>query len=372
MNINQMKEAIKKFRAADFSGLKDEELRAKAQKLQAKQGGFTLLELLVVITLLAALATAALVAYEGLGENAQDTAAANNIMSAESSIRNFRAVEGRFPNQWDNLTNLSGVLGTIAADGTGGDGAMRLLAPATKQFFGQWTVDAATNATWVQVARALNEVGIDELQTLQNTSTFPVDIVPNLAFNESAPNVTNPADELEFAFTPGTTPTAPVGYGDTPPTTFALSIVPSSTGADGCTAGGVDISQTFVGASLDTPESVANSAALNLINDNLDDDGCHLVLAVGFGKDVPGTTLDSRVAIAQAPTAPRTDNINPANNYARYIALFHVGSAPEDEAGESTGAIAATDILPRARLIGVVDPEGRVIDQAIAGANAGA
>lgn len=363
MNINQMKEAIKKFRAADFSGLKDEKLRAKAQKLQAKQGGFTLLELLVVITLLAALATAALVAYEGIGENAQDTATANNVISAESSIRNFRAVEDRYPNQWDNLTNLSGALGTIAVDGTGGDGAMSLLAPATKQFFGQWVVDTATaDDVWIEVARALNAVGIDELQTLQNTSTFSADIVPNLAFNESAPGVTNPADELAFTYTAGAPATVTVGYGASNPTTFALSIVPS--GAAGtCTADGVSIASTFSGTAL------TDSTALNLINDALDDDGCHLVLALGFGKDVPGTTLGSRVAIAQVPTAG-TANVNPANNYARYIALFHVGSADED--GTTPTNITAADILPKARLIGVVDPEGRIIDQAIAGANAGA
>ncbi|MDT8371360.1 MAG: hypothetical protein RQ783_05110 [Gammaproteobacteria bacterium] len=47
MNITQMKSAIKKFRSADVSVIKDDALRAKAQKLQGKQCGFTLLELLV-------------------------------------------------------------------------------------------------------------------------------------------------------------------------------------------------------------------------------------------------------------------------------------------------------------------------------------
>jgi prepilin-type N-terminal cleavage/methylation domain-containing protein len=351
MNINQMKEAIKKFRAADFSGIKDEELRAKAQKLQAKQGGFTLLELLVVITLLATLATAALVAYEGIGENAQDAAASSNLLAAESSVRNFRAVTGKYPNQWDNLANLGGETTS---------GAQSLLAPKTREFFGQWNISNATstNAVWVNVAKALNAVGIDELQTLQATSTFPSDVVPNLAFNESAPGVINPADELTFGVDGDAT------YDNATQTSIAFSIVPS--GAAGtCTIGGTTITQNFIGNAVDADnDGNADSKNLNLINDHLDDDGCHLVVALGFGKDVPGTTLDSPVAIAQAPTAG-TANVNPANHYARLIALYHLGSA------ENGTAIADGDIFPKARLIGFVDPEGRIVDQTLAGANTG-
>lgn len=356
-----MKEALKKFRAADFSGLKDEALRAKAQKLQAKQGGFTLLELLVVITLLATLATAALVAYEGIGENAQDTATANNLISAESSIRNFRAVENRYPNQWDNLANLDGdTTGVVAADGSGGTGALELLAPVTKLFFGQLVINS-DDTIIDEIAGSLNAVGIDEFQTLTAAATFTNAAVPNLSFNESAEGVAPPASELELSGTANATGTF-AAYDDTDIATatgVALSIVPS--GAQGtCTVNTIAINTNFAGV------TELDSNKLNLINDALGNDDCHLVIAAGFGKDVPGTTLGSRVSIAQAPTAA-TANVNPATNYARYIALFQVG---EDTDGN--GNIDATEILPRARLIGVVDPEGHVVDQAIAGANADA
>lgn len=327
------------------------------KKLQARQGGFTLLELLVVITLIATLATAALVAYEGIGQNAGDAAASNNILSAESSIRNYRAVEGRFPNQWDNLANLTGAgLSPAVA------GAQSLLAPQTRDAFGQWVVPNTTSGLWTNVAIALRAVGIDELQTLQDTSTFLPGNVPNLAFNESNPQAENDlarADELEIR-NGGT-----VFYRNAARTSFALSIVPSDTGdgttVGGCTALGASLNRTFNGA------TVTSSRAINLVNDALDDDGCHLVLALGFGKDVPGTTLNSRVAISQAPTAVSA-NINPNTSYARYIALFHLGSADED--GATPTAIQDADILPRARLIGIVDPEGRLVDQTLSGANA--
>jgi type II secretory pathway pseudopilin PulG len=62
------------------------------------------------------LATVALVAYEGIGENATAIAAANNLMVAESSLRNYRAVEDAYPNQYDNLVNVDGIgIGGAAA-----------------------------------------------------------------------------------------------------------------------------------------------------------------------------------------------------------------------------------------------------------------
>jgi hypothetical protein len=293
-----------------------------------------------------------LVAYEGIGENATATAAAQNLMIAESSIRNYRAIEDEYPNQYDNLANL---------DGTGTGGVNALLADQSKAFFGQWSADAA-DPVLAKVAGALEAVGIDELQTLPGTAVM-TGAVPNLALNESAGfgaselSLWNDAsDSFETAFD-GTT----IATG----TNVALSIVPSDTGdgttSGGCAANGVNINVDFAG------NTKLSSGALNLINDAITSDTCTLVLALGVGKDVPGTTIDSRVAIAQVPTVA-TANVNPANNYARAIALFQVA---EDGADGSVadGAITAAEVFTKARLIGVVDPEGNAIDTLLAAAN---
>ncbi|MDP3776117.1 type II secretion system protein [Methylotenera sp.] len=319
--------------------------------MKAKQQGFTLLELLVVITLLAVLSVGALVAYEGIGENASNVSAANNIKTADSAIRAFRAVENRYPNQWDNLANLGGEL-------TGG--AFETLAPATRAFFGRAAGLTAADALVRDAMMSLARVGVTEYQTLTTAAVRPANVPPNEFFNESAPGVVVPADEIEVELNADGT------FDSINQATFAMSIVPSGGEAGVCTFNGINLAQNFLSETEPVvPALDGASAKLNRINDALDADGCHLVFALGFGKDVPGTTLGSRVAISTAPTYTNGTVINPANNYARYIALFHVGSAQE---GSTAVGANAADIFQRARLLAVVDTEGRNIDTAIAGA----
>jgi len=357
MNIKQMKHAISTFRSADVSIIKDDAMRTKAQKLQAKQKGFTLLELLVVITLLASLATAALVAYDGIGENATDTAAANSLISAESALRNYRAVENAYPNQWDNMATLKGV-DIVDASGAGiSTTTGELLAAETTQFFGQWVaLQANPNGVLAGVAEALAEVGIEDFQTIDASGAIQTNAVPNLAFNESGGEN---ASELQLWDEDNEQLAITWDEGAIAGTDVALSIVPAGGVAGTCTAGTIDISTPFDV----TATAPVDSSALNLINDAIADDSCTLVIALGYGKDVPGTTIDSRVAIAQVPTVGTT-NVNSATSYARAIALFQVG---EDTNGDTN--IDSTEIFPRARLIGVVDPEGRAIDTVLAAAN---
>lgn len=297
------------------------------KKLQARQGGFTLLELLVVITLIATLATAALVAYDGIGDSAQATAASNSTSTADGAIRNYRAVTQRFPDQWDNLV-------------TQGGASPAFLATQTAARFANWAVPTSATPFGQALNTAMAAVGITAIQEL-NSATAAPGVEPNLQHNEGASTI---AVENDWAA---------VGN---------VAILPTF-GTATCSVNG-----TALGTKLDgNAMAIADGNRQNIINDSLESDECNLVIALGFGHDAAHSTANSSVAISTAPTFV-SQNINPATTYARYIALFHVGQDGAN-AGTVDNNIVTAELFTKPRLLAVVDTEGRMIDENIADQN---
>lgn len=303
--------------------------------LKSKQKGFTLLELLVVITLLAVLSVGALVAYEGIGDNAQATAAANNTAGADRAIRNFKAVTLNYPNQWDNLS----AIGSAAPYST------TQVAVETQETFGSFNFASSPAVFQNAVVSAFNAVGIEEIQQV---SAVTAGVEPNVQHNEGA--------------NPGAVETLLSAAG-------RISIIPSVevtglAGAAGtaCSAGGQGISAAWAlggNVALDN----AYGLKLNKINDALETDECQFVMALGFGHDAAHSTSGTSVAISTAPTYV-SKTVNPANNYARYVALFHVGTD-----GDADQNVDETEVFSKPRLLAVVDTEGNAIDANIAKQN---
>ncbi|OUS30916.1 hypothetical protein A9Q99_05260 [Gammaproteobacteria bacterium 45_16_T64] len=107
------KNILKRFRNIDVEAIQDEGLRSKARKLKSKQSGFTLLELLVVVAILAAIAGTATIALQDT--DARASAAAHVAMMDEMNkgIRTFRVLNrGVFPNGFDSLVQVD----TVALD----------------------------------------------------------------------------------------------------------------------------------------------------------------------------------------------------------------------------------------------------------------
>ena len=114
-----MKETISKFRAADVSVIKDDALRVKAQKLQAKQGGFTLLELLVVVAILAILAGSVISALSGQEEGAAQAVTVHTMATLEDGFGIYKATEKRtLPGNLDSLLCSSEVVASAGTVGT--------------------------------------------------------------------------------------------------------------------------------------------------------------------------------------------------------------------------------------------------------------
>lgn len=315
------------------------------QKGIMKQKGFTLLELLVVITLLAILAVGGLVAYDGIGNNAGAAAGAYNTMTLDRAIRQHQAVNNRLPDQWDNLANpLDGAAaGSTVASSTSPNND-QFLALTTREVFGSVNLAAVTPALRDQVFNVINNVwGMEEIQ---NVYTTAVGVPPGKQHNEGSNVSTAPgvgAVELEF----------------NPADVSFVSILPTAKAnapAAACTFGDQNISTSFNG----TGPSAVKAFRQNAIHDDLGANRCNFVLALGFGGDAAASTMRRQVQISSAPIFS-SQNVLLDQNYNRLIGLFHFargGSDPTD--------IALTSILPRPRLLAVVDPDGGTVDTNVA------
>ncbi|MBD9362792.1 type II secretion system protein [Methylomonas fluvii] len=306
------------------------------KRLQHRQAGFTLLELLVVITLIATLATAALVAYDGIGDSAQATAASNSTSTADGAIRNYRAVTQKFPDQWDNLVTTAGASPAFLSDRT----AAR---------FANWARPVSTSAFSIALNTAMAAVGITEIQE-RTVATTTAGVEPNLQHNEGATQNNGEAAENEWA-TVANVAILPT-FGDT------------AIGTGACSVNGTALGTKLDGAAM---TALDDGNRQNVINDSLESDQCNLVIALGFGHDAAHSTSNSSVAISTAPTFV-SQNINPATTYARYIALFHVGQDGAN-AGAVDNNIVTGELFTKPRLLAVVDTEGRMIDENIAAQN---
>jgi len=121
MNAQQIKDTIRKFNKADLTQVKDAELRAKGEKLQAKQGGFTLLELLVVVAILAVIAGAVISSLDGKEEGAAQATTVHTMATLESGMKVFKTTEKRLlPEELESLLCVSGF------DKSGSAGTMSL------------------------------------------------------------------------------------------------------------------------------------------------------------------------------------------------------------------------------------------------------
>ncbi|MDO8960748.1 MAG: prepilin-type N-terminal cleavage/methylation domain-containing protein [Methylophilus sp.] len=309
------------------------------QKSIIKQKGFTLLELLVVITLLAILAVGGLVAYDGVTDNAEASAAAYNAGTLDRAVRQYRAVTSNYPDQWDNLADPTTGLPVGSADASSAQSTDndQFLAVPTRAVFGAWNVAASASAVQDTFFEVVDEVwGMEELQHVE-IANFDPSVAPGKMHNEGSLTGT----ETDFA-------AGAFNF---------ISIVPSyAADGDACTMGGQAINSTFDGTS-----SSSLGLRMNAMNDAMGAERCHLVIALGFGGDAASSTSRASVQIPAAPTFT-SEEVNPAQNYGRYIGLFHVA---RNGSGDGA-ALDETHFFPRPKLIGFVDTAGNPVDVNIA------
>lgn len=161
-------ELLKKFAKVEINDIKDAKLRAQATGLKAKQGGFTLLELLVVVAILAAIAGTATIALQDTDSRASAAAHVAMMDELNKGIRTYRVLNRAnglvYPNNLDSLVQVA----TAPAAGTALDTPALLSVAAIG--------DVAPVALTADAVAKLSDVTITELQyVVNNASADPAD-----------------------------------------------------------------------------------------------------------------------------------------------------------------------------------------------------
>ncbi|MCV6611684.1 MAG: type II secretion system GspH family protein [Amphritea sp.] len=155
-----------KFSKVNVNDIQDAELREKAKALKGKQGGFTLLELLVVVAILAAIAGTATIALQDT--DARAAAAAHVAMMDEMNkgIRTYRVLQkNQFPTGFDSLRAVDDPSGspTYGAIDNAGDDAILAIE------------DIAAHTLTAAEASALGQLGIKSLMYVNRDLAYDKD-----------------------------------------------------------------------------------------------------------------------------------------------------------------------------------------------------
>lgn len=266
------------------------------------QRGFTLLELIVVIAILAIIAGALLVAYDGLESKAAKGQATFDLAAIDKGIRAFKVVTGGYPDKLDNLVDPTGAP----------------LLNINSTLKGKLADFALT----ADMATALSNVGVATVRSVaaaNNTTT-------GVGRDNQIPNRTHDNSTRGFG--------ADLALADT----VHVAVVE----ADGLT-------DLLGGANT-------NSSRLRDIS-GLDETKQHVVVALGLGNNstiVSDTTGRNAANFSEAPFYADVKK----NEYGRYIALFQVATDTNDN-----GTIDAGETLTNAKFIGALDTKGDWLDE---------
>ena len=289
----------------------------QTSKMRKNQEGFTLLELVIVLAIIAVVGGAALFTYGRLDEKMAKGRSAFDLSAIDRGVRLYKNVTGNYPDNLDLLalsdTRVGDVVGISPATATAG-GFVSILPRELEGFDGNAATSdghlhfyPATSA----VVEALSQVGIDRLRGIASTDENGELEVPNIAFSDPPAGIGS-----EVAIVPS----------------LVLSIIKSKN----------------LGAT--------DSGLLQAIT-GLAPDVTHLVVVLGLGNSASIVSNSGGVNSTTFAEAPFDSDVA-SSEYGRFLLLFHLGSDTNN-----SNTIDDTEIFETAIFVGAVDATGNWLEE---------
>lgn len=285
---------------------------SKPANLQSRRSGFTLLELLISVAIVATLGGVVIVSYDGLEAQAAKGAATGSIAGVDKALRTYTTMTGSAPDEMDSL------LATTGNDNTAAGVMAAVLGSKVAGKFTPTQLTAAQasclNAAGISSARFIDVKGNDEV-------TDDLDI--NAADGNPATNV-GPMSEIS---------------------------IPNHAFDDPRPGDGRNRGRGFAGTiDENTWAAVWNAGDGGYNNTKLSANADDVLVGFGVGMNctMVGLSNDGSPFTGQISEAPYYGDIG-KNEYGRFIAMYNCGPAGSE--------------LKAAKLMCVIDARGDFLDE---------
>lgn len=340
--------------AIDPAQMRDARLRNRLSAIKRKSSGFTLLELLVVISIIAVLGGLAIGAFGDKTAKAAKSSATNSLASLDSAVRGFQATAGMLPGNLDTMVCAEpAALALATAVDYGGDSDL----PGVGGGIGD-KLEGKLDVLGLKdtMVNALTASGISTLRYgLVAGADSSCDTVAGTA-------IPAPAAAPDANFGGGFNVISPTAY---PNGSLAEAEIPNR-GFDFPVAGGTNRGRGFearIGTgttyTANVPVQVWRRGGNGANNIKVGGAANDVLVALGIGNNSTILTDSANSALASAAYYADVGR----DKYGRYLMLVKVGTTATGIANAVQADIDAGTGLSKAKFIAMVDPRGDFLDE---------